>query len=80
MFMEKVAGLDLMERDDDTLEENNVFLSQRDGKARDDTCQDVQQLRGSIELVSLVDQAVEAVIDSLSDHLSPWDQLSVKSM
>lgn len=65
LLVVELAGLDLVERDDDGLEEDHVLLPERHGEPADDAGQDVEQLGGSVELVVLVDQAVEAVVDGL---------------
>jgi len=66
--------------DDNVLEENNVLVSKWDSKTTDDTCKDIQKLSSTIELMSLMNKEVEALIDSLSNHLSSWDELSIKLM
>jgi hypothetical protein len=52
MFMEQVASLDLVQRDNDVLKENDMFFSERDSKPTDDTGKNVKQLRCTIELDS----------------------------
>ena len=64
-----------MEWDNDILEKDDMLVSQRDCKATDDTGEDIEKLSSSIEFMSLMDQTIEALIHSLSDHLSPWHQL-----
>lgn len=78
--MEKMASLNFMERNDDIFEENDVFFSQRNSKTRDDACQYIKQFRSSIELESLMDETVEAIVDSLSDHFSSGDKFGIKSV
>lgn len=78
--MEEVTCLNLMKRNDDILEEDDVFLSQGNCKSRDDAGQNIKKFRSSIELESLMNKTVEAVIDGFSDHLSPWNQFGIKSM
>ena len=75
-----LASLDFVERDDDSLEEVDVFLSEGDGEARNDGGQDIQEFWGPVELVVLVDEGVEAVSDRFPDHFSPWDKLGVESV
>ena len=65
-----------MKWDDHILEENHVLVPEWHGEARDDRGEDVEKLSRAVELVCLVNQGVEALIDGLSDHLSPWYQLS----
>ena len=72
MLMEEMAGLYFMQGDDDILEESNMFFPERHSESWDDACQDVEQLRCAIEFEGFMNERVEAVIDGLSDHLSPW--------
>ena len=76
--MVQVAGLHLVQRDDDGLEEDDVLLAQRHCEAADDARQDVQELGRAVELHVLVDQRVEGVRDRLADHLPPGHQLRVQ--
>ena len=64
-----------MEGNNAVLEENNVLLPEGNCEARNDASHDVQQFGGSVELVGLVDEGVEALVHRLSDHLSSGDQL-----
>ena len=75
LLVELTACLHLVQWDDHILEENHVLVSERHGEAGDDGGEDVEKLSGTVELVRLVDQGVEALVDGLSDHLSPWHQL-----
>ncbi len=70
VLMEEVAGLHLMQGNYHIFEECYVFLSQGHCKARDDAGQDVEQLRSTIELEILMNQAIETVVYGFSDHLS----------
>jgi hypothetical protein len=54
-----------------------MLLSEWYCKARNNARQDIQKLRSSIKLESLMNQAVEAVINGLSDHFSSWNQLGI---
>ena len=67
-----------MKRDDNILEEDNMLISKWYSKTTDDTGEDVEKLSSSIELVGLVNKGVEALIDSLSYHLSSWNKFGVK--
>ena len=67
-----------MQWDDDVLEKDYVFISQWHRETRDDTRQDVEELGGTIELVVLVDEGEEALVDSLSNHLSSWYEFGVQ--
>lgn len=78
--MVKLTGLNLMERNDDSFEEINVFFSQRNSKTTDNTSQDIQKFSSSIEFIVLMDKCIETISDSLSNHLSPWNELSIESM
>lgn len=69
-----------MQRDDDVLEENNVFVSQWDSKTTDNTGKDVQKFGSTIEFVGLVDKSKKAFVNSLSNHLSSWDEFGVELM
>ena len=78
--MEEMACLYFVERNDNIFEENNMLFPQGYSKTRNNTGQDVQKFRCSIEFESFVDEAVEAIVDCLSDHFSPWHELGIKSM
>jgi hypothetical protein len=69
LLVELGAGLDLVQGDNHIFEEDNVLVSQRHGKPTNDAREDVEELGGSVELVSFMDERVEALIDRLSDHL-----------
>ena len=57
-----------MNRDDDALKENHVFISQGNSKSTNDTGKNVQDLGSSVELMGLVNQTEEALIPfNLSD-------------
>ena len=78
LLVELTASLDLVERDDDVLKEEDVLVSERDGKSGNDACKDVKQLSGAIEFVIFVNQRVETLVHCFSDHFSPWHELKVK--
>ncbi len=80
MFMEQVASLNLVQRNDNVLEENDMFFSERDSKPTDDTGKNVKQLRCTIELESFMNQRVETVINGLTDHFSSGDKFSIQAM
>lgn len=80
MFMEEVASLNFMERDDDIFEEDDVFFSEGNCKAWDNACQNVKKFRGSVELKGFMDEAVEAIVDGFSDHFSSGNQFGVETM
>lgn len=80
MLMESVTSLDFVKSNYDVLEESDVFFSQRNSKTRNDGSQNIQELRCAVEFEIFVDQTVETVIDSLSDHLSSGNQFSVEPM
>jgi hypothetical protein len=44
-----------MERDNDILKEDHMFISQGNREATDDTSKDIKQFSSSIELMGLVD-------------------------
>lgn len=69
-----------MQRDDNILEEDNVLLSEWYSESWNNGGQDVQKLSSTVELVSLVNQGVEALVDCLSDHLSSGHQLYVNAL
>ena len=69
-----------MKRDDNILEENDVFVSKRYRKPTDNTREDIQKLGCTVEFVSSMDKGKEALINSLSDHLSSWHQFSIELM
>lgn len=67
-----------MEWDDDVLEENDVLISKWHSKATDDTCQYIEELSSTVELMVLVDKSEKALVDGLTNHLSSWHKLSIK--
>lgn len=71
--MIEVTRLNLVKWNDDSLEENDVFISERDSKSGDDGGEDIEQLSSSIEFIVFVDESVEAISDGLSDHFSSGD-------
>lgn len=80
MFMEKMAGLNFVKRNDHIFEENDVLFSEGNCKPRNDACQNIQQFRSSIELECLVYETVETIVDGFSDHLTTRDQLGIQAM
>jgi hypothetical protein len=68
--MVELAGLDLMEGDDDILEEYDMFFSEGHGEPADDGGQDVQQLSHPVELVGFVDEGEETVVFGFADHFA----------
>jgi hypothetical protein len=80
LLVVQLASLDLVEGDDDGLEEVDVLFSEGDCETRNDGSENVEEFGGPVELEGLVDERVEAVGDGLSDHLSPGDELGVKSV
>ena len=78
MFVELRAGLYLVEWDDNVLEEDDVFVSKRNGESTDDAGKDIKKFSSTVEFVSLVNKSEEALIDCLSNHLSSWDKLCVQ--
>jgi len=69
-----------MEWDYDVLEENNVLVSEWDSESTDNTCENIQKLCGTIELMRLMDKEMETLIDCLSNHFPSWDEFSIKFM
>lgn len=67
-----------MERDDNVLEKNDVFVPKWDSESTDDTCENIEKFCGTIKFVSFVDQGVEALINCLSNHLSSWNKFGVQ--
>lgn len=67
-----------MERNDDILEKDDVFVSQRHSETTDDAGQDVQKFGGTVEFVRLVDEGEKALVHGLSDHLSSGHQFGVE--
>lgn len=65
-----------MQGNDNVLEEDDVLVPEGHGEATDDAGEDIEELCGAIELVGLVDEAVEALIHGLPYHLSSRDQLA----
>ena len=69
-----------MQWNDNILEEDNMLVSEWNGKTRDNTCKDIEKFSSTIEFMSFVDECEETFVDSLSNHLSSWNQLSIKLM
>lgn len=69
-----------MQWDNNVLEEDYVFVTKRHCKTRDDTRQNVEELSSTVKFVSLVDKSEEALVDSLTDHLSAGHKLGVELM
>jgi len=65
---------------DDILEEDDVFVSEWDCKSTDDTCKNVEKFSCTIKFVSFMDKSEKTLVNSLSNHLSPWNQLSIEFM
>ena len=78
LLVVEVAGLHFVQGDDHRLEEVHVLLAQGHREPTDYARQDVQELRGAVELEVLVGQRVEGVRDGLADHLAARDQLGVE--
>ena len=78
LLVVEVAGLHFVQGDDHRLEEVQVLLAQGHREPADYGRQDVQELRGAVELEVLVGQRVEGVRDGLADHLAARDQLGVE--
>lgn len=67
-----------MQRHYNVLEEDDVLVSERHRKARDDARQDVEQLGCAVEAVVFVDEQEEALVHGLADHLPARNQLGVQ--
>jgi len=80
VFVEEMASLNLVERNDDIFEENDVLFSERNSKTRNDAGQYIKKFRSSVELECFMDETIEAIVDSFSDHFSSRDQLSIESV
>ena len=80
LLIELRASLNLVEWNDNVLEEDDMFVSKWNSETTDNTCKDVKKFGSTVELVSFVDKGEEALIDSLSNHLSSWNQLRIKLM
>jgi hypothetical protein len=66
----EVTGLYFVKGNNNGLEEHDVFFSQRNGKTTDDTCQYIEKLGSTVEFKTFMNQGIEAVSDSLTDHFS----------
>ena len=51
-----------MKRNNDVVEEDNMFISERYGESTDDTGKDIQQFGGSVELMVFMDKGEEALV------------------
>ena len=69
-----------MKGNDDILEENDVLFSEGNCETGNNGSKDVEQLGSPIEFESLMDQTVEAVVNSFSDHLSTRNKLGIETM
>lgn len=67
-----------MEGNDDGLEENDVFISERDRKATDNTGKNIQEFGSSIKLVGSVNKGEKALVNSFSNHFSSWDKFGIE--
>lgn len=75
LLVELTACLHFVQWDDHILEENHMLVSERHCEAGNNGGENIEKLSSSIELVRLMDQGVEALVDRLSNHLSPRYQL-----
>ena len=66
-----------MKRNNNILEEDNVLISEWDSETTDNTCQDIEKLGGTVELMSFMNECEEAFINSLSNHLSSWHKFRI---
>ena len=64
-----------MQRNDNILEEEHVFVTQGYGESRDDGREDIQQLSSTIELVRFMDQRIKGLVHGLSDHFTSGHEL-----
>jgi hypothetical protein len=78
--MVKLATLNFVEWNDNSLEEIDMFFSQRNSEATNNAGKNIKQFSSSVELEVFVDQGIEAVSDGFSDHFSSWYQLSIESV
>lgn len=69
-----------MQRNQSLLERELVLWSDGNGKAINDTGQDLQQLADSLVLLILVQEGVEHVVDGLTKGGSSISQLSINSV
>ena len=67
-----------MKGNDDGLEENYVFISERDCKATDNTGENIQEFGSSIKFVGCVNKGEKALVNSFSNHFSSWDELGIQ--
>jgi len=57
--MIKMTGLNFVERNDDGLEKDDMFFSERHCETTDDAGQDIQKFRSSVELHVFVNEGME---------------------
>ena len=57
-----------------------MLVSERDCETRDNTRKDIQKLGGSVKLVRFMNESEEALVNSLSYHLTSWNQFGVQLM
>jgi hypothetical protein len=69
-----------VEGNDDGLEENDVFVSERDCKATDNTGENIQEFGSSVKFVGSVNKGEKALVNSFSNHFSSWDKFGIKFM
>jgi hypothetical protein len=65
-----------MQRNNYVFKENNVFISQRYCKSRDDASQDVKELSCTVEFVSLMDQGEKDFVYGFSNHFTARHKLN----
>ena len=67
-----------MQRNNDVLEEDNVLISQRNRVPTDNAGKYFQKLGCTVEPMLFMNESDQALVDGLSDHLSPGHKFGVK--
>ena len=75
LLVELGASLDLVKGNNHILEEYDMLISQRNSKSTNDASKNIEKFCSSVEFMTLMNEGIEALIDSLSNHLSSWHKL-----
>ncbi len=67
-----------MQWNDNILEENDVFIPERNCETTNDTGENIEEFSSTIEFVSFMDQSEETLVDGLSKHFSSGDQFGIE--
>lgn len=72
--------MSLVKRNENTLQEELVFLLERYGETVDDRAEDLEELGNAVELLDLVDEAQEDVVDLLANEGAQTEELAIDAV